>query len=212
MRPFLPIAINIQTRMNGDRLMVNKTDTEKEVGQTLQRLRQERNLTLADLATRAQVSTAMISRIENGHVSPSLGTLQSLADALDVALMALFAHSEVAADVHHVKAGDGLPSRRITQGHAHDYMLLGKHGGPGGTFQSAHITISRDQSESLPSYQHEGYVFLYMIRGTAVYRCGTEDFTMAAGDTLSFDAKLPHGFHQILSNAIEFITVSTRPQ
>lgn len=154
----------------------------------------------------------MISRIEGGTVSPSLATLQSLANALKVPLMALFAHSDVSSDVHHVKAGEGLPSRRITQGHAHNYLLLGKHGGPGGQFQSAHITISREQSGSLPRYQHEGHVFLYMIRGDAKYRCGTEEFMMGTGDSLSFDAKLPHGFCEILSEEIEFITVSTRPQ
>ncbi|MDP5218548.1 XRE family transcriptional regulator [Ruegeria sp. 2205SS24-7] len=192
--------------------MAKKTDTESEVGQTLQRLRLERDLTLADLAGQAQLSTAMISRIENGHVSPSLGTLQSLADALDVSLMALFTHSEHTADVHHVKAGEGLRSRRITQGHAHDYMLLGKHGGPGGSFQSARICIFREDSENLPRYQHEGHVFIYMIAGDATYRCGTEDFAMSAGDTLSFDAMLQHGFREILSDMIEIITVSTRPQ
>ncbi len=154
----------------------------------------------------------MISRIENGSVSPSLGTLQSLADAMGVPLMALFAHTEGSADVHHVRAGEGLVSRRITQGHAHDYFLLGKHGGPGGLFQSARISIAKDQSGTLPSYQHEGYVFLYMIEGEAVYRCGTEDFAMETGDSLSFDAKLPHGFCEIVSDRIEFITTSTRPQ
>ncbi len=189
-----------------------KRDIEADVGQTLQRLRQERNLTLSELAATSQISASMISRIENGSVSPSLGTLQALAAAMDVPLMALFAHTELSADVHHVKAFEGLASRRVTQGHAHDYLLLGKHGGPGGMFQSARITISKEQSGTLPSYQHEGYVFLYMIRGDAVYRCGTEDFAMTTGDTLSFDAKLPHGFSSIVSDSIEFITVSTRPQ
>ena len=192
--------------------MEKKNCTETEVGLTLQRLRLERDLKLGDLAARAQISTAMISRIENGHVSPSLATLTSLADALDVPLMALFARSDTAADVHHARAGDGLPARRITQGHTHDYLLLGKHSAPRGTFQSARICISKKQSGNLPSYQHEGHVFIYMIEGKAIYRCGSEDFEMSAGDTLSFDAKLPHGFHQILSDKIEFITVSSRPQ
>ncbi|WP_282121020.1 helix-turn-helix domain-containing protein [Ruegeria atlantica] len=192
--------------------MIKQRDIEREVGQTLQRLRQERNLILSELATTSQVSTSMISRIENGSVSPSLGTLQALADAMNVPLMALFADTEVSADVHHVKAGEGLMSRRITQGHVHNYLLLGKHGGPGGLFQSARITISKNQSGTLPSYQHEGCVFLYMIMGDAIYRCGTEDFVMATGDTLSFDAKLRHGFCKIMSDEIEFITVSTRPQ
>ncbi len=191
--------------------MSGNSDIDADVGRTLNRLRLERSLTVTELAARASLSTAMISRIENGHVSPSLNTLQALADALSVSLMALFSHSDTTVDVHHVRAGKGLPSRRMTPDHAHDYLLLGKHSGPTGSFQSARICIERDSSGTLPSYQHEGYVFIYMITGHALYRCGAEDFPMKAGDTLSFDAKLPHGFSEILTDAIEFITVSVRP-
>lgn len=188
-----------------------KSETEYEIGRTLQRLRQERDLTVTELAAQAKVSAPMISRIENGHVSPSLGTLHALADALSVSLMALFSHSDNTSDVHHVQAGTGLPSRRITQGHSHEYLLLGKHSGPSGSFQSARIRISKQDQSTLPNYQHEGYVFIYMIEGSATYGCGAEDFLMSAGDTLSFDAKLQHGVREILSDEIEFVTVSTRP-
>ncbi|KIC07629.1 DNA-binding protein [Leisingera sp. ANG-M1] len=192
--------------------MAGGSEIDAEVGRTLNRLRQERALTVTQLAAQAQLSTAMISRIENGHVSPSLNTLQALADALSVSLMALFSHSENAADVHYVKAGQGLPSRRLTPDHAHDYLLLGKHSGPSSSFQSSRIRIRREDSGTLPSYQHEGYVFIYMIEGTAAYGCGGEIFEMSAGDTLSFDAKLPHGFKEIRTEAIEFITTSTKPE
>ncbi len=191
--------------------MAGDSEIDAAVGRALHRLRQERAMTVTELASQAAVSTAMISRIENGHVSPSLNTLQSLADALSVSIMALFSHSENTADVHHVRAGEGLPSRRVTPDHAHDYLLLGKHGGPGGSFQSARIRIDQTESGNMPSYQHEGNVFIYMIEGEASYQCGTQKFPMAAGDTLSFDAKLPHGFAEVLSPAIEFITVSARP-
>lgn len=168
-------------------------------------------MTTADLAARACISTAMISRIENGNVSPSLSTLQALSDALSVSIMALFSNSANSADVHHVRAGGGLPSRRMTPGHSHDYLLLGKHAGPGGKFESARIRICRTQSGTFPVYQHEGHAFIYVISGEAIYACGAEQFSLQPGDTLSFDAKLRHGFREIVSDAIEFITVSTRP-
>ncbi len=185
---------------------------EAQVGRALHRLRQERALTAAQLAEAAGLSTAMISRIENGHVSPSLGTLQALSDALAVSVMALFSNSENAADVHHVRAGQGLPSRRITQDHSHDYLLLGKHSGPGGSFLSARIRIARHEAGTLPRYQHEGHVFMYVIEGQASYACGAQVFALAPGDTLSFDGKLPHGFTKISSEYIDFISVTARPQ
>lgn len=186
-------------------------DIGAEVGRALLHLRQERGMTAAQLAEAAGVSPAMISRIENGNVSPSLGTLESLAKVLSVPFMALFSHSERAADVHHARAGQGLASRRITPDHVHDYLVLGKHSGPGGTFQSARIRISRAAAGSLPRYQHVGYVFLYMIEGEALYACGPETFRIGPGDSLSFDASLPHGFESIETSVIECISVSQRP-
>lgn len=191
--------------------MAKSSAIDVEVGRAVHRLRQERTMTTGDLAARAGISTAMISRIENGLVSPSLSTLQALSDAMSVSVMALFSNSGNSADVHHVRAGGGLPSRRLTPGHVHDYILLGKHTGPGGRFESAHIRISRTQSDTLPTYQHEGHAFIYVISGEAIYGCGAETFAMQTGDTLSFDAKLRHGFREIVSDAIEFITVSARP-
>ena len=191
--------------------MAGDSEIDAEVGRALHRLRQERSMTVTELATQANVSTAMISRLENGNVSPSLNTLQALSQALSVSIMALISNCENSADVHHVRAGQGLPSRRLTPDHAHDYLLLGKHGGPGGNFQSARIRIDRESAANLPSYQHEGHVFIYVIEGEARYSCGAESFSMVAGDTLSFDAKLPHGFAEIISNSVEFITVSARP-
>ena len=190
---------------------MKKDEIEVAVGRAVNRLRQARSLTVTGLSAEAGVSQAMISRIENGQVSPSLGTLAALASALEVPVMALLAETGDTGDVHHVKAGEGLPSRRVATDHVHDYLLLGKHGGPGGSFLSARIRIDRDQAGTLPSYQHEGHAFIYVISGAASYRCGSETFDLAAGDTLSFDTKLAHGFTQISADHVEFITVSTRP-
>lgn len=192
--------------------MSEKAEIDIAVGRALNRLRSERGLTVTALAEAAGVSPPMISRIENGQVSPSLATLAALAGALEVPVMALLAASDVAADVHHVKAGGGLPSRRITEGHAHDYLLLGKHGGPGGRFEAAEIRIDRAGAGRLPTYQHEGYVFIHLLEGEARYRCGSEVFEIGPGDTLSFDAKLAHGFAKIHSDKLRFITVSSRPE
>lgn len=190
---------------------MNKDEIEIAVGRAVRRLRQVRKQTVTGLSEQAGVSQAMISRIEGGQVSPSLGTLASLASALDVPVMALLAETGDVADVHHVKAGQGLPSRRVATDHVHEYLLLGKHGGPGGSFQSARIRIERDQAGTLPRYQHEGHAFIYVISGAAQYRCGTETFDLSAGDTLSFDTKLAHGFTRITGGHVEFITVSARP-
>jgi transcriptional regulator with XRE-family HTH domain len=191
--------------------MPDKSTIDLAVGRALNRLRTERGLTVTALANAAGVSPAMVSRVENAQVSPSLATLAALAGALAVPVMALLTTSDPVADIHHVRAGGGLPTRRVTPNHTHDYLLLGKHAGPGGSFQAARIRIDAGDAGDLPSYQHEGHVFLYILEGRARYHCGGETFDLGPGDTLSFDAKAPHGFTRIESAGVEFLTVSTRP-
>ncbi len=191
--------------------MPERAEIDIEVGRTVNRLRRERGMTVTRLAKSAGISAGMISRIENGQVSPSLGTLDAIAVALSVPVMALLAHGNGTADVYHLRAGGGIPSRRITPNHAHEYLLLGKHSGPGGNFEAARVRINRDEAGDLPRYQHDGHVFLAVTSGKLRYSCGNAEFELAPGDTLSFDAKLEHGVVEIQSPEIEFITVSSRP-
>src|SRR5258706_3996110 len=55
-----------------------------DLGRTARRLRESQNLTLADVAGRADISSAMLSRLETGRVSPSLETIVALSQALGV--------------------------------------------------------------------------------------------------------------------------------
>ena len=49
-----------------------------DLGRTARRLRESQNLTLADVARRADISSAMLSRLETGRVCPSLETIVAL--------------------------------------------------------------------------------------------------------------------------------------
>ena len=186
-------------------------DVNAQIGQALRRLRRDQRLTVTELASIADVSSGMISRIENGQVSPSLSTLDALARGLQVQMMSLFAHTSAASDVHYVPAGAGLASKRIMPGHTHDYTMLGKHVDRNAAFESVRVTMRRDQAGELPRYQHEGYVFLYVVSGEARYVCGSEEFDLAPGVSMSFDGKLPYGFSEILSDEVVVISVATKP-
>ena len=54
------------------------------MGELIRGVREARHLRQLDLAMRSGVSPANISKIERGRSSPSVGTLQKIADALDI--------------------------------------------------------------------------------------------------------------------------------
>jgi len=48
---------------------------ERHIGQTVRKLRRQQNLTIAEISCKAEISTGMLSRIENSQTSASLDTL-----------------------------------------------------------------------------------------------------------------------------------------
>jgi transcriptional regulator with XRE-family HTH domain len=70
---------------------------DRDIGERVRSLRAGRGLTLDELATRAGVSRAMLSRIERGESSPTAQLLNRVCGGLGVTLSALFASAEKAA-------------------------------------------------------------------------------------------------------------------
>src|SRR5215470_14295326 len=60
------------------------------VGAEVRRWRNERGLTLANVADRAGLNVGYLSQIENDKASPSLASLNAISDALDVPIAWFF--------------------------------------------------------------------------------------------------------------------------
>src|SRR4029077_2507326 len=98
---------------------------ELGIGAQGRRLRKALDLTVAELGTAAEISAGMLSKIENGAISPSLATLDALAKALNVPISRLFAETEGRPYCSCVKAGTGVrPDGRGTRA-GQLYDLLG---------------------------------------------------------------------------------------
>src|SRR5215472_2543031 len=94
---------------------------EASIGAEVRRLRKSLDLTVAELGVGAGISAGMLSKIENGAISPSLATLE----ALNVPISALFAETEERRDCSFVKAGRGVRIERRGTKAGHLYDLLG---------------------------------------------------------------------------------------
>lgn len=177
------------------------------IGVALRELRTDRRLSARQLATRAEVSTAMISRIESGQVSPSISTLSALSKALDVPLVSLFRETgSDHTDFTHVRQGAGLISTRIVGGHTHEFVNLAFHKRRDLQFEARLVKLIQQPARP-PVYIGHGVVFVYILEGEAIYSYGQRDIVLRAGDSLSLDAELSHGFKKVLTSELAFLTV-----
>ena len=179
----------------------------KQIGATVRRLRTSLGLTLGEVARRANLSAAMLSRLENGGVSPSLESLAALTGALGVPLAQLFGDvGKPRGGAQHVPKGEGLEVVRRGTKRGHTYHLLAADRGPRRVFEPFLVTLN-DKSEVFPGFEHPGTEFIYLLEGSLTYRHGDEVHLLKAGDALTFSGEVPHGPEKLLKTPIRMLSV-----
>lgn len=177
------------------------------IGNAARRLRVAQGLTLAEVATNAGISQAMLSRVETGDVSPSLETLDALAAALGTSCAALF-RDEIPhdSDAQHTRKGEGLEVVRRGTRRGHTYHLLAAGRGPKRVFEPFLVTLT-SASEEFPDFDHAGVEFIYILEGSLRYRHGAESFLLKPGDSLTFRGDVPHGPEKLIRLPIRMLSV-----
>jgi len=184
---------------------------EQSIGQEVRRLRELSGVTIAKLAKAADMSSGMLSKIENGSTSASLASLQSLAQSLNVPLSSLFKQYEQSGQATLIRAGEGLEIERRGTRAGHQYLLLG-HAPHGDLIVEPYLITLKDSSDVFPVFRHEGLEFIYVLEGEVVYRHGNRKFHMKVGDSLFFDSTTPHGPEKMIALPIRFLSVISYPR
>ena len=170
-----------------------KMRLENYIAMQVRRKRMAMELKVADVARNANLSQGMISKIENAQVSTSLDTLNRLCTALGLSIAQLFAdYDRPEGTALLTKSGQGMEVVRRGTEKGHTYQLLSYHRGEQQVFEPFLITMD-DASEVFPTFSHSGEEFLYLLKGRLQYRHGNRIYAMSPGDSLSFDAEIPHG-------------------
>ncbi|XDZ66840.1 helix-turn-helix domain-containing protein [Alphaproteobacteria bacterium LSUCC0684] len=186
---------------------------EIAIGRAIRGFRRQQEITVADLAERTGLSRGMLSKIENGNISPSLSTLQSLATALGVPLTGFLRGFEETRHVSHTKAGESVEVKRAGTRAGHQYNLLGHlQSVASGVVVEPYMITLTETSDTFPAFQHDGVEMIYMLEGIVEYRHGDRLFRLEAGDTLFFEADAPHGPEVLVELPARYLSVISYPQ
>ena len=186
---------------------------EAAIGREVRNLRRQHGMTVADLAAVTGLSIGMLSKIENGNTSPSLTTLQVLAHAFSVPVTAFFRGHEERREAQHVRAGEHLEIERRGTRAGHQYNLLGHIGSnASGVVLEPYLITLTTESDTFPTFQHEGLEILYMLEGEVDYRHGDRIYPLKPGDSLLFDADAPHGPETLVRLPARYLSVIAYPQ
>ena len=181
------------------------------IGREVRRLRRSADMTVAELGAAADISGAMLSKIENGRISPSLVTLSSLAKALHIPITRLFAEAEERPDCSFVKAGAGVRIDRRGTKAGHRYDLLGHSLGGPISVEPYLITLAED-AVAYTQFRHAGVELIYMLSGKVRYRHGERSYMMEPGDALFFDAGARHGPDELVEAPMQYLSIIIYPR
>lgn len=179
-------------------------ELKKTVGNKLRLVREERGLTQRELAQRAGISSNAVSLIERDENSPSVSTLQSLAAALNIK-MSYFFNDYEPVNILHTKLTD-RPAI-----HSNGMRIEGIGGKL--NYQEMEpfiITLQPNADSGERQVVHTGHELVYCISGSVEYLIDGQIYSLETGDTLIFEAHLPHLYRNVTnSDAVMFLVIQT---
>lgn len=159
-----------------------------QVGQKIRVIREQRGLSLRQLAELSGLSANAISRIEHGENSPTVASLHALAGALRVSITEFF--QEVTGQ-RTVLVRHGIRLRTVHAGIEMESLGIGLRNQQIEPFL---LTLQAGSGRDSETITHAGQEFVFCITGTICYEIAQQQYVLEAGDSLLFEAAQPHRF------------------
>jgi transcriptional regulator with XRE-family HTH domain len=177
-----------------------------EVGQRVRALREGMGLSLRDLAERSGVSAPMLSQVERGDTSPTLAVAGKIASGLELSLSQLLRLDE-GGSVSVVRSAKRLRGGG-TGGHSYEIVTPGLPG------QRAEVSLHVLEPGAATGGPDDPPIHEPGARETAVVTggrlrliCDGTTYDLEKGDSVTFDADLPHHFENPDGSEARFFAV-----
>ncbi|MCO5316188.1 MAG: helix-turn-helix domain-containing protein [Solirubrobacterales bacterium] len=175
------------------------------VGPRVRQLREDAGLSLRDLAERSGVSATTLSQVERGNSSPTLNVAERIASGLGLTLSKLLRLDE---SPHVVVSRAENHRRQVHGGHRIEELTPPQPG------LSAEISAHELDPGAATGAEGEPPMHAPGSRETAVVLEGAlilavdgERLSLSAGDSVTFDADLPHYFANESDSETRFIAL-----
>ena len=157
-------------------------------GDKIHIVRERRGATLREVAAAAGVSESLVSQIERNRVSPSVDTLLSIAEALDIDLEYLFKDHKKNKNLTVINCTDTdiLSLDKVL------YRRLASIAEDNLTIETMEIDIEPGGEKGRLEYGHPGYEIGIIAEGTGEIVYGTKSYNLKKGDSVSFSSDIPH--------------------
>ncbi|MDQ6969224.1 MAG: helix-turn-helix domain-containing protein [Mariprofundus sp.] len=179
----------------------------QNIAAIIKSLREKQSLSQRTLAEQANLSAAALSQLESGRVSPSVATLEKLADGLGVSVASFFIQAEESQDIEIFNLQD-RPSVPLSQG-GHFIPLTALHQPIG--FEP--MLVQLDAGGSFEEQQYgikSPHTFVWVRSGNAVLEYDDRTYALTEMQSLYYDARKQHNWRNLSDASCELLMVRSR--
>ena len=158
---------------------------QQVVGEHVRRLRERAGLSLRALAARTEFSPSFLSQLENGQVSPSIHSMEKIANALGVTLGSFF--GDLAAREGELVTRSGERRRLASSWSSAEVEALSPMD-PHRRLEPLLITLHPGGRSGKRPVAHRTEQFALVLEGTVTLRLGHEEHQLSKGDSVTLPA------------------------
>lgn len=176
-----------------------------DIGSSIRAIRKRKNITIAQICDATGLSQGFMSQVETNKTSPSIATLENIADALNVPLAYLLLKNEDRMNIVRKesrmlsKSGDGTLTVEHMSSTKKVRMML--------------VEFPPGASTGEQPHAHEGEEVHVVIKGRIYAEQGEDSAEFGEGDSFSWNACTPHTVKNIGDETAKvLITVYTETE
>ena len=185
------------------------------ISEKIRQIREDRKLSISDLADISQVNAEMIKKIEQGKLAPSLSPLIKIARALGVRLGTfLDDHPDMGPVL--IKAGKTDKIVRFSGDSTSSEKTELSFFSLASDKKDRHmepflIDVSPLEQDSPKLSTHEGEEFIFVLSGELEVNYGKEQYQLQQGDSIYYDSVVPHCVHAKKGTQAKILAVVYTP-
>jgi transcriptional regulator with XRE-family HTH domain len=173
-------------------ISVEKGGSVEDIGPRIKALREEKKVSLEELAESTGFETSYLADIEEGKIQPQLGTIIKLSKALDAAFSRLISGP---GDKPYAvtRKNERKPISRTTtpKGQKQLYSYLSLDADVQGRHMEA-LIVQLEENPDEETSQHQGEEFIFVLDGRVLVKLGDDRFELEPGDSVYYLSTVPH--------------------
>lgn len=164
-------------------------DISKVIAENLRRLRNERYLSLGQLAELCELSKVLLSQIEKGATNPTINTLWKIANGLKVPYTALL---EQQPRLTRILKKEDTDCQTVEDGHYRSYCYYPNT--PNRNFELFQIELDANCQYTSVGHLEKSQEYILVLEGELSIQINGEVFVLAVDDAITFLAAETHTY------------------